>query len=74
MAYIQIPETSWKRDMNSLGLVETDRSKAEDYKLRKMMLNNSKEASSEINHLKDELNNMKSDLSEIKELLKGLVK
>lgn len=60
--------------MQSLGLVETDRSKAEEYKVRKMMLQNSKSAHEEVVQLKEELGTMKTDLNEIKELLKGLLK
>lgn len=74
---IQIPNSTLNRDMNSKGLIETDRTKADEYKLKSRLLNDSKCTQDEINTIKQkigEIDSIKSDLNEIKELLKGLAK
>jgi hypothetical protein len=74
---IQIPGSTLNRDMGSRGLIETDRAKAEEYKVKAKMLNDARCTQDEINTIKQkisEIDNIKTDLNEIKELLKGLVK
>lgn len=74
---IQIPGSTLNRDMGSRGLVETDRAKADEYKLRSRLMNDSKCTQEEINSIKQklgEIDSIKSDLDEIKALLKGLAK
>lgn len=73
---IPILESSLQRDMRSRGLVETDRKKAEDYKLKSRMMNTAVAAHDEINSIKEKLadiDSLKSDMQEIKSLLKNLV-
>lgn len=63
--------------MGSRGLVETDRAKADEYKMRSRLMNDSKCTQEEINTIKQklgEIDSIKSDLDEIKALLKGLAK
>lgn len=74
---IQIPGSTLNRDMGSRGLIETDRAKADEYKMRSKIMNDSRCTQEEINTIKQkisEIDNIKTDLNEIKELLKGLVK
>lgn len=63
---VQIPDTSLLRDINSRGIIETDRKKAEDYLMKSKMMTKSK-------NLEEEINTLKNDMKEIKDLLKGLV-
>lgn len=63
---VQIPDTSLLRDINSRGIIETDRKKAEDYLMKSKMMAKSK-------NLEEEINTLKNDMKEIKDLLKGLV-
>ena len=77
MSHIAIPQTTLKRDMASMGLVETDRSKAEEYRVRSKMLNASRQAKEEINNIKQKLtviDELQEDMREIKALLVKLVK
>ena len=67
MTYINIPDTTLMRDMRSRGLIETDPSKKEEYKVRSAQLTASKKQ-------QEDINNLKSDMAEIKNLLKGLIK
>lgn len=66
MRYVNIPDTSLLRDINSRALIETDTSKKEEYKVRSAQLNAQKKQ-------QEDINNLKSDMEEIKKLLKGLV-
>jgi hypothetical protein len=66
MTYVNIPDTTLMRDIKSRGLVETDISKKEDYKVRSAQFNAQKRQ-------QDDINNLKSDMEEIKNLLKGLI-
>lgn len=63
---VNIPDTSLLRDINSRGIIETDRKKAEDYLMKSKMMAKSK-------NLEEEINTLKNDMKEIKDLLKGLV-
>lgn len=63
---VQIPDTSLLRDINSRGIIETDRKKAEDYLMKSKMMAKSK-------NLEEEINTLKNDMKEIKDLLKGLI-
>jgi hypothetical protein len=65
--HVNIPKTTFVRDIKNRALLETDKRKAEDYKAKQKMFEN--DAS-----IRSELNQLKSDMTEIKELLKGLVK
>lgn len=66
MTKVNIPETTYVRDIYSRALLETDRAKADEYKVKSKMLSSSKS-------MQDQINNLKQDMQEIKELLKGLV-
>ena len=62
--------------MGSRGLVETDRRKIDDYKLKSKMMTTAASTRDEINNIKEklgEIDNLKSDMQEIKSLLKNLV-
>ena len=66
MTYVNIPDTTLLRDVNSRALIETDTSKKEEYKVRSAQLTAQKRQ-------QEDINNLKSDMEEIKNLLKGLV-
>lgn len=66
LSRVQIPDTSLLRDINSRGIIETDRKKAEDYLMKSKMMAKSK-------NLEEEINTLKNDMKEIKDLLKGLI-
>lgn len=73
---VQIKDSTLQRDIKSLGLVETDLKKVDEYRARTMMMNAAKSNKEEINSIKDklsEIDSLKSDLSEIKSLLKSLI-
>jgi hypothetical protein len=73
---IPIIDSSLHRDMGSRGLVETDRRKIDDYKLKSKMMTTAASTRDEINNIKEklgEIDNLKSDMQEIKSLLKNLV-
>lgn len=62
--------------MNSRGLVETDRRKIDDYRLKSKIMTAAESTRDEINSIKEklgEIDNLKSDIQEIKSLLKNLV-
>ena len=63
---VKIPDTSLTRDIRSRALLETDKSKINEYKMKSKMLNSNKSMQEQINTLKD-------DMNEIKGLLRGLV-
>lgn len=66
MTYVNIPDTTLLRDIKSRGLIETDTSKKEEYRVKTIQLNAQKKQ-------QDDINNLKSDMEEIKNLLKGLI-
>lgn len=63
---VKIPETTLTRDIKNRALLETDRSKLDEYRIKSKMLNANK-------NMQEEINTLKNDMQEIKELLKGLV-
>jgi hypothetical protein len=66
MTYVNIPDTTLLRDVNSRALIETDKTKKEEYKARSAQLTAQKKQ-------QEDINNLKSDMEEIKNLLKGLI-
>lgn len=73
MYTVPIKDSTLARDMNSLGIIETDLSKVQAYKDRKAMINKATEAKHEAEILREEVNNMKSEMSEIKSMLLQLL-
>lgn len=59
---IKVHDTSMMRDINSLGLVETDKRKIAEYQSRKKFAQNSKE-------LTGRVTTMEGDIKEIKDAL-----
>lgn len=72
--YIEVKDTTLKRDVMGLGLVETDYTKAQDYKAKKAMLTKTTENIYKVEELQSEVASLKNDMSEIKQLLKDLLK
>jgi chromosome segregation ATPase len=70
MQYVQIPGTTFVRDVNSMGLVNKDLSSLEEYKMKRRMLATQKE---EINTIKSEIESIKNDMTEIKQLMLKLL-
>ena len=73
--YVQIPDTTYKRDTKSFGLVETDKSKAEEYFVRSKSLSSIKTYQEELEEVKKRLTvieTLKDDIMEIKQMLKGI--
>lgn len=63
---VKIPDTTLTRDIKNRALLETDRSKLDEYHMKSKMLNSNKS-------MQEQINTLKQDMNEIKELLKGLV-
>lgn len=74
MSYIKVKNTSLQRHIQSLGLVETDHTKAQEYKTKKAMLTKTAENIHKVEELQIEVASLKNDMSEIKQLLKDLLK
>lgn len=63
-----------KRDKNSNGIVNTNRTQYEEYKMIKYRIKARETEADEIRHTVKEINNLKAELREIKSLLKEIVK
>lgn len=62
MQTVSIPNSSLHRDIKSMGLIETDPRKIDEYRAKKLMINTAKEVDS-----------LKQDMNEIKTLLKEVL-
>jgi hypothetical protein len=67
---VQVNDTNYLRDTNSMALINNDRSAKEEYFNRSKIIKSQKD---EINNIKLEITSMKSDVTDIKELLKQLI-
>lgn len=69
MPRVNVLDSTFQRDIDSRGLIETDTSKRDDYATRRKMMNMTKTQKTEINNLKHELDDLKASIAELKELL-----
>ena len=61
-----------KRDKNSNGIVNTNRTAYEEYKMIRNRIKSREEQGDQIRNACKEINNLKKELYEIKELIKNL--
>jgi hypothetical protein len=67
---VNVKDSKFVRDTNSMALINKDSAAREDYYSKVRMLTNQKE---QINNIKSEIASMKNDVNDIKELLKQLI-
>ena len=67
---IQIPDTTYVRDTNSMALINKDQNGLSDYMKKRQLLASQK---GEINMMKSDIDGLKSDIQEIKQLLVQLI-
>lgn len=67
---LQVNDTNYLRDTNSMALINNDRSAKEEYLNKAKVIKSQKE---EINSIKTEIASMKNDVTDIKDLLKQLI-
>jgi uncharacterized phage infection (PIP) family protein YhgE len=70
MKMVKVTGTNFVRDINSMGLSDTNQSVKDEYYSKLKLINNQK---TEINKVNQEINHIKSEMSEIKDLLKQLL-
>ena len=70
MNTVQIPGTTFVRDIKSMALVNKDAAGLEEYKLKRRLLASQKD---EINKVKADMESIKQDMSEIKQLMLQLL-
>lgn len=73
MMHVPIKDSTLARDMNSMGIVETDLRKVAAYKDRKAMITKANDAKHEAEVLREEVNLMKNDVLDIKAMLSELL-
>lgn len=67
---VDVKESKFLRDTNSMALINKDTNAREDYYMRAKLLKTQKE---EINSIKSEVSSLKDDVKQIKELLVQLL-
>jgi len=73
MSLVKIQEyPGLKRDKNSNGIVNTNRTAYEEYKMIRNRIKSREEQGDQIRNACKEINNLKKELYEIKELIKNL--
>jgi len=72
MTRVNIVDSTLERDMRSRGLVETDSRKRDEYRVKRKLVNNTKNQYDEITKLKNDISDLQTSISELKELIKGL--
>lgn len=70
MTFVKVTGTNFVRDINSMGLSNTDTMAKDEYYNKVRLLKNQKE---QINMINQELSDVKSDIFEIKQLLQQLI-
>jgi len=70
MTFVKIEGADFVRDINSMGLSNTNMSEKNEYYAKVRLLQNQKE---EINKVKSEMSNIKNDIGDIKALLQQLL-
>ena len=68
--FIKVKDTNFKRDTNSMALVNSDVAGLNDYKTKRKLLSTQRE---EINSIRSEMDCIKTDVVEIKSLLRQLL-
>lgn len=71
--YVDIPETSLARDISSLGLVETDYRKVNEFRNRKLQQQRALETTTRMEELSEEVGTIREEMSEIKLMLQKLI-
>lgn len=67
---VEVKDTKFVRDTNSMALVNKDNGARDEYYAKVRMLKHQKE---EINNLRSEISSMKNDMNDIKNLLAQLI-
>lgn len=62
------------KDKNSGAILSIDKTKAEEYKVKKKIINATREAKNEVEELRTKIISMNEDIAEIKNLIRNLVK
>ena len=70
MTFVKVTGTNFVRDINSMGLSNTDTMAKDEYYNKVRLLKNQKE---QINIINQDISNVKSDILEIKQLLQQLI-
>jgi hypothetical protein len=70
MNFVKVTGTNFVRDINSMGLSNTDTAAKDEYYNKVRLLMNQKE---QINMMNKEISEVKSDIVEIKKLLQQLI-
>jgi hypothetical protein len=70
MNFVKVTGTSFVRDINSMGLSNTDTVAKDEYYSKLRMMKSQKE---QLNMVKEEIDNVKIEMSEIKQLLQLLI-
>lgn len=67
---VDVKDSKFIRDTNSMALINKDSAARDDYYSKVRMLTNQKE---QINNINKEITSLKTDVNDIKELLKQLI-
>jgi hypothetical protein len=70
MNFVKVTGTSFVRDINSMGLSNTDTVAKDEYYSKLRMMKSQKE---QLNMVKEEIDNVKLEMAEIKQLLQLLI-
>lgn len=68
--FVNVKDSKYVRDTNSMALINNDSSAREDYLMKSKILKSQKE---EINNIRIEVSSIKNDMDEIKKLLVQLL-
>ncbi len=68
--FVNVKDSKYVRDTNSMALINNDSSAREDYLMKSKILKSQKE---EINNIRIEVSSIKNDIDEIKKLLVQLL-
>lgn len=71
---IQTKNPNYVRDTHSRALLPNDKKIVEEYKVKKKLFDENRQAKDEINNLKDKIEKMETSLEEIKSLLIKAIK
>jgi septal ring factor EnvC (AmiA/AmiB activator) len=70
MNFVKVEGTNFVRDVNSMGLSNTDMAAKDEYYSKVRMIQSQKQ---NLNKVNEEINSLKNDISDIKMLLKQLI-
>jgi hypothetical protein len=70
MNFVKVTGTSFVRDVNSMGLSNTDTAAKDEYYNKLRLLKSQKQ---ELNMVKEEIDSVRFEMSEIKQLLQQLI-